>query len=486
MQGSSAGEPSRPSVASFALATIDQMAGSERLRQLQELLDVPREDLGIELKAWLDLEDKSRRADVARELLALANHGGGYLIFGFEDRPDGWTPAGPSPYSLDQYTQDFINGLCERYADPPFHCEVFHETSSSGDPAVIVVVPGGHRVPIRSRRGGPDGSRLSANSYYVRRPGPQSAPVGSSAEWDELLRRCVNAQREELLEGFRTIALALGGDSADTAATLLAGISRPSEGRASELAAWEASGRERLADLVRAHLADERPSRYGNGGYSCAYSVEIPDGPLSLIEFRSILEGVAGHETGWPPWWFPTREGIRPYVAEGVVECWLAEPGSDEMGGFALRDGAHSDLWRGHPAGRMFLFRGYQEDGGHARAEPGTQLDVTLPVWRTGECLLHVERLARRVGASRALFMMRWDGLEGRELVAHGDRDIRPGRVCMQDAVVSVMELDASKVTETLPELVRSIVEPLYELFDFFRPPDALYAEELNRMRSRA
>jgi transcriptional regulator with XRE-family HTH domain len=204
-----------------------------------------------------------------------------------------------------------------------------------------------------------------------------------------------------------------------------------------------------------------------------------------LLDFRSILEEVAGHETGWPPWWFPTREGIRPYAADGVIECWLAEPGADEAGGFALGDGAHSDLWRGDPGGRMFLFRGYQEDGGHARAQPGSQLDLTLPVWRSGECLLHVERLARRLGASRGLFMMRWDGLEGRELVAYGDRDVYPGRTCLQNTVASVVELDVTKITETLPEIVRSIVEPLYTVFDFFKPPDELYAEELARMRRR-
>lgn len=43
--------------------------------------------------------------------------------------------------------------------------------------------------------------------------------------------------------------------------------------------------------------------------------------------------------------------------------------------------------------GRMFLIRGYQEDG--AETFPaGTILDTTLPLWRMGEVLLHAEKLA--------------------------------------------------------------------------------------------
>lgn len=49
---------------------------------LQDLIAVPRETLGIELKAWLDLTDKTVRANIARHVAALANHGGGYMVLG--------------------------------------------------------------------------------------------------------------------------------------------------------------------------------------------------------------------------------------------------------------------------------------------------------------------------------------------------------------------------------------------------------------------
>jgi hypothetical protein len=46
---------------------------------LSDLLHSPREALDIEIKAWLELSDPNRRAVLAKGIIALANHGGGYL-----------------------------------------------------------------------------------------------------------------------------------------------------------------------------------------------------------------------------------------------------------------------------------------------------------------------------------------------------------------------------------------------------------------------
>ena len=61
-----------------------------------ELLAELREALDIEVKEWLDLTNHDHCAIVAKEIIALANHGGGYLIIGFEELKDGsFAPANP-------------------------------------------------------------------------------------------------------------------------------------------------------------------------------------------------------------------------------------------------------------------------------------------------------------------------------------------------------------------------------------------------------
>ena len=52
---------------------------------LQDLVENPPVNLDVELKDWMDIpNDVVARANVGRHIAALANHGGGYLLFGFK------------------------------------------------------------------------------------------------------------------------------------------------------------------------------------------------------------------------------------------------------------------------------------------------------------------------------------------------------------------------------------------------------------------
>jgi predicted HTH transcriptional regulator len=53
--------------------------------QLQELVVHPREDLAIEIKGWLDLSNVADKANLAQSLMAMANHGGGFILIGFTE-----------------------------------------------------------------------------------------------------------------------------------------------------------------------------------------------------------------------------------------------------------------------------------------------------------------------------------------------------------------------------------------------------------------
>ena len=48
--------------------------------ELPELVRMPREDLDIELKQWIDMTDKNVHAKLTKELLAFRNHGGVDLL----------------------------------------------------------------------------------------------------------------------------------------------------------------------------------------------------------------------------------------------------------------------------------------------------------------------------------------------------------------------------------------------------------------------
>jgi hypothetical protein len=56
--------------------------------ELQPLVTEPREDIGVEYKEWLDPTSNHGRATIARAAIALANHGGGFIVIGFAEQKE--------------------------------------------------------------------------------------------------------------------------------------------------------------------------------------------------------------------------------------------------------------------------------------------------------------------------------------------------------------------------------------------------------------
>ncbi|MFO2160719.1 hypothetical protein QOU60_03055 [Pseudomonas aeruginosa] len=167
--------------------------------------------------------------------------------------------------------------------------------------------------------------------------------------------------------------------------------------------------------------------------------------------------------------------------------------GGDPQTPVEARDAAHSDFWRIHPDGLAFLLRGFQEDGmdaqlpGRAPIPPATVFDITLPVWRVGEALLHARSLAANLfeGPTTIRFVVNYEGLAGRSLASITNlRPVREGRVARQDTITLNSHIDAQAIDPNLPEIVHPLLSPLYALFDFFELPMQLVVEELANMRA--
>jgi hypothetical protein len=363
----------------------------------------------------------------------------------------------------------------------------------------IIEVPDDHQVPIRARRDGPANKHVRQYTYYTRRPGPSSEAIQSAAEWDELLERCLRARREDLLEELRRIMRIVLPQQSGPSTDVLGWLTTPqvqqsdAEQASNRLENFVEASRNRWVQSVRQRLGDDGLTRYQFGIWTAAYGLIGDFKRPSLSELRSVLTTVQGRESGWPPWWVPDRDPIAPYVADSAIECLIAEKPTAENAWRSARmfDASHSDFWRAAPEGNMFLLRGYQEDGAEADFAPGTRFDVSLPVWRVGECLLHAERFATALGGNDTAVALRftWQGLSGRTLTAWSTRDVLThgqtfGRA-QQNAVSSQAIAPASTIGVTLPELVRHITLPLYDLFGSYSPDTETVERELALMRKQ-
>ena len=130
------------------------------------------------------------------------------------------------------------------------------------------------------------------------------------------------------------------------------------------------------------------------------------------------------------------------------------------------------------------MLRGYDEDGTE-RVEPGTCIGLTLPIWRVGEAMLYVARLAELFAEDRSIFVgCRYTGLQNRVLSNLGEgRYFLGHHVCSEQEVTIETQALATEIDNNLAEILHSLLAPLYERFSFFELPMTMVASELERMR---
>lgn len=278
--------------------------------------------------------------------------------------------------------------------------------------------------------------------------------------------------------------LALGGRGEDVATHVKREVldldtgSKPPPVEASvDLGGWEFDSMARFTRLMNDSGDDSLRDIYRNGYWTTSYS--LPDAKVrpKLPELREWLFSAQGNETGWPVWITSGMSGSSERIFDDLIERWLVEAD--------IRDPGDADFWRASPHGDFFLMRGYDEDGPHADHSKGAVFDLTLPIWRTGECLLHASRMASMFGADNIEVKCEWHGLRGRELSAWASRSrhIRNGRRSAQDSVATVVVTSRHEIANQLERPVRDLVEPLFAVFDFFEPAVSIYSEELALLR---
>lgn len=437
--------------------------------RFEDWLLSPIETLDFEVKQWLDLSEVEAQGLVAKALIALENHGGGFLLFGYcEDENKKLTPDQKRPASLEPYLSDNINAIIKRRAEPSFHADVtLQRHPNTREEYPLVRVTGSSTVPVRSDSSTPKGA-LKDNVYYIRASGPESRAPLNGQEWDLLLRRVLLKQREEIvtiLRAFYSSASDLVGQVPTTKKSVLDDFVVKSVDR------WRS---------LNETLDGKSPAYIRLGYYHFGARLIGIDKNIDPIELIRANES-ARRYTGWPVFLTLHHEKTRPKLVEGAIEAWLAHSSIPDVG--------HADFWRISPKGNFFLLRGYQEDSLDTErgfGTPGALFEATLPIWRLAEFLLRVLEVGSAMFESGfdVAVSCEWHGLRDRVLFFHNKRRVLTGHYqSAQDHVKTEGQFSESMIRDLLPDVVRTLTKILYEYFDFFTPPDSIYREELEEMQ---
>lgn len=122
--------------------------------ELEALLQFPVEKLTVEYKSWLNLNENSGRATLAKAAIALANEGGGVIVLGMREdiARGGALRSQARPADIGRYGQDEINTAINRYAEPEFHCELaFANHPGTNNEHAFVLHPRRHDCACHER-----------------------------------------------------------------------------------------------------------------------------------------------------------------------------------------------------------------------------------------------------------------------------------------------------------------------------------------------
>ena len=438
------------------------------IEELQPLITEPREDLATEYKDWLNLTGNEHKATLAKAAIALANHGGGYIVIGFAEQTQ-ILISGPCPEEFPEISQDSVNDAINRYAEPTFQCAmhtVRHPDTNVEHP--VVIVPGMFTVPVMSRR--ECQGVIASNRCYIRKPGPKSEEPNKPEEWRTLFNRCVRANQDEMLESIRSII---------TGRVEMQDSTRPSV--LDDLQDYCTAAHDRWKELV-VSAPDDSPVKFSYGYYEMAFSLVNATPVNDFDELQNRLDIARQIKlSGWTPFLDIKRPELRPYPFDVFVEAWLGRPYHRQTSG-----SPHiCDFWRASLDGKLYTIRGYAEDS--RDTTPGRVIYIPLPIWRIGEGLLFASRFAETFEeVDQIALHCRFTGLEGRFLDTgqHVERLLSETYPCSKDEVTLTGQITQQQIQDNLAEVLHPLLQRLYGQFNFFKLSFDVVAQELHQIRS--
>jgi hypothetical protein len=426
---------------------------------IQALVERPGESLSVEIKRWIDPDQDDGKAMIVRAALALRNHGGGYLVIGFDNKtlePD--KNNIPSDVRV-LFHIDKIQRLVSRFASETFEVTVeFPERDGQLYP--VIVVPPGVKTPVAAKSDLRVGDRtlISNDSVYIRSLRANNTPSTTRAtwkDWPNIVEVCFDNREADV---GRFLRRHLGSLTPGVMQGFVALVSQGLEPKATTeqlLQKYLQESEERFQAVVR-----EREVQLPEHGVWEVALLLIGQVPLHSAnhEFLNLLNASNPRYHGWPIWVDTRRiilESARPYIIQGAWEAFISFGQSPRI-----------DFMRLDPKGRFYLRRALREDVSDDRQAPApmTILDFSPPITNTAEAIAVGMAFAKAMGCpvedTQLAFVFKWTKLRGRRLTSwvHPDHDIFPAPSAYQDEVLTFVDVPLDTPLSALSNFVNQAV----------------------------
>jgi predicted HTH transcriptional regulator len=147
-------------------------------------------------------QDKKACCELTKDIMAMANTEGGYVVIGVSEAESGFRLDGLAPDQAGTFESSQICRFVQNYADPPVNVRVIKVTLQ-GLMFVVLEIPRFADTPHLCQKTFPD--VLRERELYVRTDNNESAPIKSSSDFRVLIETSIRNRADSLLSSFRTI-----------------------------------------------------------------------------------------------------------------------------------------------------------------------------------------------------------------------------------------------------------------------------------------
>ncbi|MBN1573487.1 MAG: ATP-binding protein [Deltaproteobacteria bacterium] len=144
-----------------------------------------------------DEKDKKASCEIVKDILAMANTNGGWIVIGVKEIDNGFDFIGVTKEESKSFESTRVNNFVQKYADPPINLKVVKIESENRD-FVILEIPQFLTTPHICIKNYPD--VLLSATLYVRTDNNESAPINSSHDLRNILELSIKNRSEQLLE----------------------------------------------------------------------------------------------------------------------------------------------------------------------------------------------------------------------------------------------------------------------------------------------
>lgn len=283
------------------MATSSDTQAREALLQNFETSDV-------DYKAptpWKGSSDKRASCELVKDIIAMANSGGGFVIVGVEEPLDGksYRYSGLTTDDLQTWETTNVNKFLNSYIDPPTSPSI-RPIEHNGVWFIVIEVFPFDDLPHMWKR---EFEGFQPGTLYVRTTSKESARVTSNDELNVLIEKAVRNRHDRLLESMRSILVGATTTSSITATE--------------QFEAQWIEAQERVTALYPAGW----PSYIGFR-QAVWWPAQFTADRFPLDVLRDAARQAHIDYRGWPFLWF--HEGrFPPIVTSDKIETVVASPG---------------------------------------------------------------------------------------------------------------------------------------------------------------